>query len=98
MPQPSQEELSQGVTRQSGKRGRDAAPGAHELLTKSVVQTLGGDAFAAVKTGGAVVTWGDLTCGGNSEAVKAELTQEVEHVIASQRAFAALKTGGAVVT
>ena len=52
-------------------------------------------AFAALKTDGSVVTWGDGDYGGNSSAV--ELTNVAE-IYSNNYAFAALKTDGSVVT
>lgn len=54
-------------------------------------------AFAALKSDGTVVTWGDPPSGGDSSAVKAELTG-VTQVYSSDFAFAALKSDGTVVT
>ena len=54
-------------------------------------------AFAALKSDGTVVTWGDPPSGGDSSAVKAELTG-VTQVYSAGAAFAALKSDGTVVT
>jgi flagellin-like hook-associated protein FlgL len=57
-----------------------------------------GPAFAAIKSDGSVVTWGDSVYGGNSSAVAAQLVSGVTAVYSNQRAFAALKGDGSVVT
>lgn len=54
-------------------------------------------AFAAIKTDGGVVTWGQKDNGGDSAAVAAQLTGVVE-VFSNTFAFAALRADGAVVT
>ena len=55
-------------------------------------------AFAALKTDGSVVTWGDAGSGGNSSAVAGSLTSDVTAVYSTLTAFAALKSDGSVVT
>ena len=57
-----------------------------------------GEAFAAVKGYGSVVTWGRKTDGGNSDAVRSQLTTGVRHIVGSRYAFAAVKEDGSVVT
>jgi hypothetical protein len=61
------------------------------------VQTISNtnDAFAALKTDGTVVTWGNSYSGGDSTGV--DLT-DVQTIFSTTRAFAALKTDGSVVT
>ena len=54
--------------------------------------------FAALKSDGSVVTWGDYSFGGNSEYVASKLTSEVTKIFATKSAFAALKSDGSVVT
>lgn len=49
-----------------------------------------GAAFAALKTDGSVVTWGNALYGGNSEEVKDHLVQVVA-VVAAYRVFSAVK-------
>ena len=56
-----------------------------------------GWAFAAVKGDGSVVTWGDETYGGNSDAARSQLTTGVRHFVGSRHAFAAVKEDGSVV-
>ncbi len=58
----------------------------------------GGSAMAALKSDGAVATWGNADCGGDSSAVASELTSDVQHATAGGAAMAALKSDGAVVT
>lgn len=53
--------------------------------------------FAAIRTDGSVVTWGDPKFGGDSSMVQEKLIQ-VQQIAASRRAFAALLANGSVVT
>ncbi|MCH2535752.1 MAG: hypothetical protein MK008_15030, partial [Bdellovibrionales bacterium] len=48
------------------------------------------EAFAALKTDGSVVTWGNMLSGGNSESVN--LSGGVQEIFSTWNAFAALKT------
>ena len=57
-----------------------------------------GWAFAAVKYDGSAVTWWHQSRGGDSVSVKPELTDGVDHVVATDKAFAAVKQDGSVVT
>ena len=57
-----------------------------------------GRAFAAVKGDGSVVAWGDQTSGGNSDAVRSQLTTGVRQIVGNRSAFAAVKEDGSVVT
>ena len=57
-----------------------------------------GAAFAALKSDGSVVTWGDFDWGGDSSTVKAQLSGGVQCVFGNERAFAAVKFDGSVVT
>jgi alpha-tubulin suppressor-like RCC1 family protein len=54
-------------------------------------------AYAAIKSDGTVVTWGDEEYGGNSTDVQYRLT-EVDNIYSTEGAFAALKADGTVVT
>ncbi|CAK9060139.1 unnamed protein product [Durusdinium trenchii] len=54
-------------------------------------------AFAALRSDGRVITWGDVVFGGDSSEVEDEL-QQVRKIFASRRAFAALREDGRVVT
>ena len=54
-------------------------------------------AFAAILTGGSVVTWGDPEYGGDSRAVKDQL-RGVQQIQAAGSGFAAIMTDGSVVT
>ena len=87
-----------GVLIQSSEGGDSA--GVREALASDVQQVgaTGRGAFAAVKAGGAVVTWGHARRGGDSTAVRTALTSEVEKVVGNGAAFAAVKAGGALVT
>jgi hypothetical protein len=56
-------------------------------------------AFAALKTDGSVVVWGDAHYGGSvSSAVAALLTSGVKLVCANEVAFTAIKMDGSVIT
>ena len=55
------------------------------------------DAFAAIMGDGCVVTWGNLSRGGDSSLVREQLIY-VEHVRAARWAFAAILEDGSVVT
>lgn len=57
-----------------------------------------GQAFAALKTDGSVVTWGSSLNGGDSSSVSADLASGVSKIFSTGNAFAALKTDGSVVT
>ena len=54
-------------------------------------------AFAALKSDGSVVTWGDAGMGGDSSQVSNNLSGGVTDIFSSLQAFAALKTNGSVV-
>lgn len=54
-------------------------------------------AFAAVRSDGSLVSWGDEACGGDAGGVQGELSGDVLRVYSSERSFAALKRGGRVV-
>jgi hypothetical protein len=55
-------------------------------------------AFAALKSDGSVVTWGNSTYGGNSSSVAAIIISGVTTIYSNPNAFAALKNDGSVVT
>ena len=55
------------------------------------------DAFAAILADGSVVTWGDVSRGGDSAAVRGQLVN-VQHIQSSCSAFAAILADGSVVT
>mmetsp|Transcript_44328 Transcript_44328/g.73942 ORF Transcript_44328/g.73942 Transcript_44328/m.73942 type:complete len:2640 (-) Transcript_44328:145-8064(-) len=55
-------------------------------------------AFAALKTDGSVVTWGDPKEGGDSETVRQALSSSVKAVYSNNVAFAAVLHNGSVVT
>ena len=67
---------------------------------KSVVASGGGhgSAFAALKSNGAVITWGSARHGGDSSIVHDQLQNGVISSVGSRGAFAALKGDGSVVT
>ncbi len=58
------------------------------------------NAFAALRTDGSVVTWGDSAWGGNSSAVASQIngTIDVTQVFGTGAAVAALRADGSVVT
>ena len=55
-------------------------------------------AFAALRSDGSVVTWGDSGYGGNSSLVSDKLTSGVCQIFSTNSSFAALKANGSVVT
>eukprot|EP00927_Polykrikos_kofoidii_P033676 TRINITY_DN284_c0_g1_i3.p1 TRINITY_DN284_c0_g1~~TRINITY_DN284_c0_g1_i3.p1 ORF type:complete len:175 (-),score=25.56 TRINITY_DN284_c0_g1_i3:196-720(-) len=55
-------------------------------------------AFAAIKSNGSAVTWGNEDYGGDSSSVAGDLDEGVVHVTATGRAYAAIKSDGSVVT
>ena len=57
-----------------------------------------GFAFAALKSDGSVVTWGDSRWGGDSASVASQLASNVRTVFSNGEEFAALKSDGSVVT
>ena len=57
-----------------------------------------GGAFAAVKSDGSVVTWGDRDYGADSSGVAGQLSSGVHSVAGNGGAFAAVKSDGSVVT
>ncbi|MFM6538619.1 MAG: Calx-beta domain-containing protein, partial [Microcystis panniformis] len=57
-----------------------------------------GNAFAALKSNGSVVTWGSSVYGGVSSSVSSQLASGVTQIFSTDYAFAALKSDGSVVT
>ena len=55
------------------------------------------NAFAAILEDGSVVTWGHAIYGGDSSAVRDQLSG-VQQIQATSEAFAAILAGGSVVT
>ncbi len=56
-------------------------------------------AFAAIKSDGSVVTWGDFGFGGETEPlVREQLRSGVQSISAASNVFAAIKSDGSVVT
>ena len=55
-------------------------------------------AFAALKSDGSMVTWGDPEGGGDSSSVAAQLSSGVQSVTGNIASFAALKSDGSLVT
>ena len=96
---------SPGVATYNDKDERwDVAALDSSLLASGVKKIYSnGYAFAAIKTGGAVVTWGNSETGGNSSAVASALASGVVSIVGTktgyweQGAFAALKSDGSVV-
>ncbi|CAE8645418.1 unnamed protein product [Polarella glacialis] len=56
------------------------------------------EAFAAVKSDGSVITWGDAGRGGDSALVAHRLQEGVVQVVFTSSAFAAVKSDGSVIT
>ena len=55
-------------------------------------------AFAALKTDGSVVSWGNRGSVGDSSAVASQLRSGVTQIFSTSDAFAALKEDGSVIT
>ena len=55
-------------------------------------------AFAAVRAGGSVVTWGVAARGGDSAAVRKHLSSQVLQVVGNVHVLAAVKADGSVIT
>jgi len=55
-------------------------------------------AFAAVKEGGGVTTWGHPASGGDSSAVSRDIAEGVIGIYSNERSFAALKQNGSIIT
>ena len=55
-------------------------------------------AFAYMKSDGSVISWGKSENGGDSTAVKNDLTSGVQQIYSADRAFAAVKNNGSVIT
>ena len=79
--------------------GDSSAVHTHLRGVRSVKST-GRFAFAAIKSDGSVVTWGnpDPEHGGDSSAVAEQLRGGVQSISATASAFAAIKSDGSVVT
>ena len=56
------------------------------------------NSFAALKSDGSVITWGDSSSGGNSSTVATLLGTNVVQIFSTGYAFAALKSDGSVIT
>jgi hypothetical protein len=67
-------------------------------LTDVVYILSNSSAFAALKSNGSVITWGDTTNGGNSSTVASNLTSGVVNIFSTNSTFAALKSNGSVIT
>jgi len=73
-------------------------PSTSSLTSDVVAVYSNNDAFAALKTNGSVVTWGDPYAGGDTSIVSNDLTSGVVSIYSTAFMFAALKTNGNVVT
>lgn len=60
------------------------------------VYTAGNFSYAALKSDGSVLTWGNTLNGGDSSAVSANLSDNVTSIFSTGSAFAALKNDGSV--
>ena len=80
--------------------GANISPVQHLLTRDAGVRNISatGRAFAAIRSDGRVVTWGDARSGGDSKAVQGHLRDGVRSISATGRAFAAIKSDGSVVT
>ncbi|CAK9083467.1 unnamed protein product [Durusdinium trenchii] len=74
-----------------------AFPQVQEQLVNVQSVTASKYSFAALKSDGTVVTWGEGACGGDSSAVQEEL-QDIKVIVATARAFSALRGDGRVIT
>jgi len=55
--------------------------------------------FVALLENGEVVTWGDVTKGGDSSHIRKQLNKaKIKHIYTTERAFAAVIEGGGVIT
>jgi alpha-tubulin suppressor-like RCC1 family protein len=73
-------------------------PATGNLASNVIKVSSSSRAFAALKTDGSVVTWGDANAGGDSTAVADNLASNVKAVYSNYNSFAALKNDGSVVT
>ncbi|CAE8678786.1 unnamed protein product, partial [Polarella glacialis] len=71
--------------------------GTKESLAKQLAARFN-RAFAAIKTGGSAVTWGNAEYGGDASAVAPLLAGGVVQICGNTSAFAAIKANGSVVT
>lgn len=55
-------------------------------------------AFAALKSDGSVITWGNAVTGGDSNRISAQIQGKVIQIYSTSQAFAALKKDGSVVS
>ena len=55
-------------------------------------------AYAALKSDGSVVTWGNAGYGGNSSSVASSISSGILQIYTTASSFAALKTNGSVIT
>jgi subtilase family serine protease/alpha-tubulin suppressor-like RCC1 family protein len=74
------------------------APVAAAWPVRSRTETRNLLSFAALKGDGSVVSWGTPESGGDSSAVRAQLSSGVSQIFSSSGAFAALKGDGSVIT
>jgi hypothetical protein len=79
-----------------GQLIRTPTPPTYHGRTQQEVRN--GSAFAALKSDGSVVTWGDQANGGNSSSVANQLANAVSQITSNYYAFAALKGDGSVIT
>ena len=78
--------------------GVDISGVASQLSSGVVSITATGSAYAALKSDGSVVTWGDSNAGGDSSSVASNLSSGVVAIYSTYGGFAALKSNGSVVT
>ena len=80
------------------ERGGDSSAVASQLSSGVTNIYSTGFAFAALKSDGSVITWGDPEWGGDSSAVASQLSSGVTNIYSNWRAFTALKSDGSVIT
>ncbi|CAE7361094.1 unnamed protein product [Symbiodinium natans] len=85
--------LSSDTLRQAGVQANDVIT----AVVQDVVIAATLHAFAAIRSSGTVVAWGDAGAGGECSAVQHQL-QNVQQIQSSAFAFAALRADGSAVT
>jgi len=80
-----------------GRPGSDSTNVQEQLIEVQVVCP-SNFAFAAIKKGGAVVTWGAEDAGGDCRDVQDQLLDGVQQIFSTEAAYAAIKHDGSVVT
>ena len=70
-----------------------------KLLTSNIINIFNNkNAWAALKSNGSVITWGNCKYGGDSSSIKSNISSEIVYIASTGSAFAALKSNGSIVT